>query len=104
MPHSRHTEVRPDDFRESGVRIVAGGVESGIGIAVGSKAGEVFVIGHLEYEPLTLDKEYRRDLAKGLPILPPAHYYIDDDPAKGVGHTWKSAAIRFYGNWLDSMA
>ena len=104
MPHSRHTEVRPDDFRESGVRIVAGGVESGIGIAVGSKAGEVFVIGHLEYEPLTLDKEYRRDLAKGLPILPPAHYYIDDDPAKGVEHTWKSAAIRFYGNWLDSMA
>lgn len=104
MPHSRHTEVRPDDFREGGVRIVANGAESGIGIAVGSKAGEVFVIGHLEYEPLTLDKEYRRDLAKGLPILPPAHYYIDDDPAKGVEHTWKSAAIRFYGNWLDSMA
>ncbi|MDD5780569.1 MAG: homoserine O-succinyltransferase [Bacteroidales bacterium] len=104
MPHSRHTEVRPDDFREGGVRIVADGAESGIGIAVGSKAGEVFVIGHLEYEPLTLDKEYRRDLAKGLPILPPAHYYVDDDPAKGVEHTWKSAAIRFYGNWLDSMA
>ena len=104
MPHSRHTEVRPDDFREGGVRIVANGAESGIGIAVGNKTGEVFVIGHLEYEPLTLDKEYRRDLAKGLPILPPAHYYIDDDPAKGVEHTWKSAAIRFYGNWLDSMA
>ena len=33
---------------------------------------EFFVTGHSEYSPLTLDTEYRRDLAKGLPIeMPP---------------------------------
>ena len=104
MPNSRHTEVRRADFQGSGARIVAESAESGVGVAVGGDGREVFVVGHLEYEPLTLDKEYRRDLAKGLPIHLPEHYYANDDPAAGVAHTWKSAAIRFYGNWLDSMA
>lgn len=37
-------------------------------------------MGHPEYDRVTLDGEYKRDLAKGLPIEIPKNYYKDDDP------------------------
>lgn len=102
MPHSRHTEVRRTDFPAAGrLRVVAGGEESGVGVAVSDDGKEVFVVGHLEYEPDTLHNEFVRDRAKGLPIAPPRHYYrADDDPRRGVDFSWRDAARRFYRNWL----
>jgi len=101
MPHSRHTEVRRADFPATGdPRIVAESRESGVGVAVGGNGKEVFVVGHLEYEPQTLHREYVRDLEKGLPIAPPQHYYHADDARRGVDFSWRDAARRFYRNWL----
>ena len=59
-------------------------------------------MGHLEYEPFTLHNEYLRDLAKGLPIQPPLHYYIGAPEAGRPDYTWHAAAVRFYANWLDA--
>ncbi|MDR2478379.1 MAG: homoserine O-succinyltransferase, partial [Treponema sp.] len=57
--------------------------------------------GHLEYDPLTLDREYRRDLAKGLPIEVPRNYYPGDDPAKKPVVRWRAHAHLFFDNWLN---
>ncbi|MBF0963939.1 MAG: homoserine O-succinyltransferase, partial [Alloprevotella sp.] len=41
-----------------------------------------------------------RDLAKGLPIAPPLHYYIADNPENGIDFSWEETALLFYRNWL----
>ena len=103
MPNSRHTEVRRNDFpADSELQILCESEESGIGVAFSEKNNATFIVGHLEYEPFTLHNEYRRDLAKGLPIQPPLHYYIGAPEAGRPDYTWHAAAVRFYANWLDA--
>ena len=41
----------------------------------------IFVMGHPEYDRVTLDGEYKRDVSKNLPIEIPKNYYKDNDPA-----------------------
>lgn len=101
MPGSRHTAVAVDAIEKAGLVLGAVSAESGLGVALTTDCRRVFITGHLEYEPNTLDNEYRRDVAKGLPIDLPRHYYHNDDPARGVDFSWAQAARRFYGNWLD---
>jgi homoserine O-succinyltransferase len=55
----------------------------------------------MEYSPLTLDTEYRRDLGKGMDIDMPKHYYRDDDPTKQPLDRWRAHANLFYSNWLN---
>ena len=59
------------------------------------------VVFTIEYSPLTLDTEYRRDLDKGLPIEIPRNYYIDDDPEKGPLVRWRAHANLLFSNWLN---
>lgn len=105
MPNSRHTEVRRQDFPTNGsLCIVAESEESGIGVAMSRDGREIFIVGHLEYEPQTLHNEYTRDLKKGLSILPPLHYYRKECPEQGVDFSWKKSACLFYSNWLDMLS
>ena len=102
MPNSRHTEVRREDFPiHSDLQIVAENEISGVGLAIGNGGREIYIVGHLEYEPNTLKNEYIRDVNKGLTIAKPKYYFIDDEPEKGVNFSWKSAAKTFYANWLE---
>ena len=41
---------------------------------------QIFVQGHPEYDRMTLNNEYHRDLNKGLNPALPLHYYEHDDP------------------------
>ena len=102
MPHSRHTAV---DFSALPDRclILAAGLDTGVGIVADETLRRVMVIGHLEYAPDTLDREYRRDLAKQLPIQLPQHYYHGDDPAQGIDFSWRETALTFYRNWVISL-
>lgn len=100
MPNSRHTEVRRADIlahASEGLQLVADSPESGVGVVATTDGSRTFIVGHLEYEPYTLDKEYRRDLAKGLPIQSPLHYYNKEHE---VDFVWHEAAVRFYRNWV----
>jgi homoserine O-succinyltransferase len=111
MPHSRHTEVRREDIDATTdpegtseghpLRIIAESDESGVSIVMARGGREFFITGHLEYSPLTLDTEYRRDLAKGLPIQPPLHYYRNDDPSLSPLVTWRAHATLLFTNWLN---
>ena len=81
--------------------IIAESPESGVSMVMARGGREFFITGHAEYSPLTLDTEYRRDLAKGLPIQMPRHYYRDDDPEKGPVVTWRAHANLLFTNWLN---
>jgi len=102
MPHSRHTEVRMSDLLQchTAVKILAESPNSGASIIMGSRGHDIYVTGHLEYEPYTLHREYLRDLSKGLPISQPVNYYVADNPHLGVDYSWRDAATRFYANWV----
>lgn len=101
-PHSRYTEVRKADIMaRHDLEILAESDKAGV-LVVGTKNNRSFFItGHLEYDRDTLDKEYRRDVAKGLPIAVPANYYPDDDPNQAPLVRWRAHAHLFYANWLN---
>jgi homoserine O-succinyltransferase len=101
-PQSRHTESDRDALRAcAALNIVSESEEPGIFISTARDCREIYVSGHLEYDPLTLDREYRRDLAKALPIEKPKNYYPDNDPSKSPIVRWRAHAHLFFSNWLN---
>jgi homoserine O-succinyltransferase len=102
IPHSRHTEVRREDMeRCPELDILAESEESGVSVVMARGGNEIFLTGHSEYSPLTLDTEYKRDLGKGLPIEIPKHYYRNDDPSQPPLVTWRGHANLLFNNWLN---
>lgn len=102
VPHSRHTEVRREDIlKVKDLDLISESDESGVYMVMARGGREIFVTGHSEYSPLTLDTEYHRDLDKGLPIDMPVNYYRDNDPAKGPLVRWRAHANLFFQNWLN---
>lgn len=66
-PHSRNTESSPEDIRtHEELVVLAESDEVGDLIVMTKDGKQIFVLGHLEYDRLTLDTEYKRDMAKGL--------------------------------------
>ena len=102
VPHSRHTEVRSEDVRKIDcLEILSESDESGLYIVASKDGRQIFVMGHSEYDPLTLKQEYERDLLKGDNIQVPKHYFIDDNPDNEVLVRWRSHANLLYLNWLN---
>lgn len=102
VPHSRHTEIRKEDvLKVPELTLLSESEESGVHLVAARGGREFFVTGHSEYSPLTLDKEYRRDVKKGLPIGVPRNYYRNDDPDQGVLVTWRGHANLLFSNWLN---
>lgn len=101
-PHSRHTEVRRSDIdKEPRLRVLAQSEEAGVHLLATDSGRQIFVCGHMEYDKNTLRDEYERDVAKGLPIEVPRHYFYDDDPSKDVIFRWRSHANLLFSNWLN---
>jgi len=101
-PHSRHTEVRAEDIRKiPDLTILAESDEAGVFLAIADEGRRIFVMGHPEYDRVTLDKEYKRDKEKGLPIDLPVNYYPDDDDTKKPRLEWRSHGNILYSNWLN---
>jgi homoserine O-succinyltransferase len=101
-PQSRHTACDRDAIAaEKALTIQSETNEAGVFIATAREGREIYVTGHLEYDPLTLDKEYRRDLGKGLAIAVPKNYYPGDDPSRPPIVRWRAHAHLFFSNWLN---
>lgn len=101
-PHSRHSEVRREDIlRNPDLGIISESAEAGVHIVMAREGREFFITGHSEYAPNTLDTEYKRDLAKGIPIQMPRNYYPNDNPKQPPLVRWRSAANLLFGNWLN---
>jgi len=101
-PHSRYTESVPEEIHNNPeLTILAESEEAGVFIVIAGKGKQVFVMGHPEYERMTLDKEYRRDIGKGIEIDVPKNYYPQDDPSKKPQLLWRGHANTLYSNWLN---
>ena len=101
-PHSRHTDVPADRIRADGrITILAESEKAGAFLSMARDGRQIFVMGHPEYDRVTLDGEYKRDLAKGLPIEMTENYYPDDDPQKKPLLTWRAHGNNLYTNWLN---
>ena len=102
VPHSRHTTVeRADIEKVRALRILASSDEAGV-YAVSTENGrQIFITGHSEYDPLTLEREYKRDVQAGKPIAVPKNYYPNDDPSQPPIVSWRAHANLLYSNWLN---
>ena len=102
VPHSRHTTVLREDIEAApGLKILASSEKAGV-YAVMNKAGrQIFVTGHSEYDPDTLEKEYLRDKNQGLPISVPENYYPNDDDTMDPIVRWRGHANLLFSNWLN---
>ncbi|MDR2596070.1 MAG: homoserine O-succinyltransferase [Treponema sp.] len=101
-PQSRHTTCdRGAIAADSRLSIQSETAETGVFIVTAREGREIYVTGHLEYDPLTLDREYRRDISKGLAIEVPKNYYPDNDPSKTPVVRWRAHANLFFDNWLN---
>lgn len=101
-PHSRHTAVSKEEILANDkLTILAESEEAGVFIAYGEGGKQFFVLGHPEYDRMTLDTEYKRDVAKGLDIHVPKNYYPNDDPNEKPLLRWRAHANTMYTNWLN---
>ena len=101
-PHSRHTTILREDIEKvPDLKIVASSDKAGV-YAVTTKGGkQIFITGHSEYDPDTLEKEYLRDKNLGLPIAVPENYYPGDDDTKEPVVRWRSHGNLLFSNWLN---
>lgn len=86
---------------EKGLTVLAESEEAGLFLAMAKDGRQIFVMGHPEYDRITLDGEYKRDLGKGLSIEMPENYYAGNDPERGPLLTWRAHANNLYTNWLN---
>ena len=101
-PHSRHTTVYKEDIEKiPELEVVSESDKAGVFIVENKNKNQLFVTGHLEYAIDTLDKEYRRDLSKGLKIEIPENYYLDNNPDEKPVFSWKENGDKLYSNWVN---
>ena len=101
-PHSRHTEVPQQLLEEDDrITILADSLQAGVFLCMAQEGRQIFVMGHSEYDRMTLDAEYKRDIGRGLNPQIPENYYPDDDPENKPVLTWRAHANSLYTNWLN---
>jgi len=101
-PHSRYTEVwREDILQVPALELLSESEQAGVFAIKTSDSRQFFLMGHPEYDPDTLGREYLRDLEKGKSISVPEHYYPNDDPTNKPIVRWRSAGQLLYTNWMN---
>ena len=101
-PHSRHTTVSKEDIIDNpNLTILAESDEAGVFIVLANEGKQIFVMGHPEYDRITLDKEYKRDKDKGVVIQLPKNYYPEDKEDDKPTLMWRAHANAMYTNWLN---
>lgn len=102
IPHSRYTTVLREEIEKiNELEILLESEEAGVCIVASKDKKQVFISGHAEYDRLTLQKEYLRDVEKGLDIEAPKNYFRDGDITKGAIYNWRSHAHLLFSNWLN---
>jgi len=102
VPHSRYAEVSLADYQKiDNLNIFAESKEAGAYLVASDDKRQVFVTGHPEYDPTTLDEEYRRDLAANLSPDIPKNYYRENNPDNKPQSTWRSHGSLLFNNWIN---
>ena len=102
VPQSRYTGSSKDAIvAHEQLEIVSESEYTGPYLIIAESGKNIFVTGHPEYDTLTLDQEYKRDLEKGIHPKIPCNYYPDDDPTRKPIKSWRCHANTLYFNWLN---
>lgn len=102
VPHSRNTTVAREDIEAvEGLKVLSASPEAGVYAVKSPESKQVFLMGHAEYDPDTLKKEYLRDVAAGVDIQLPENYFPENDPSQPPIVRWRSCAHLLYANWLN---
>lgn len=102
VPHSRFTYFERSEVEaNTELKIIAESEKAGIYIIQAKSGKEFYITGHSEYSPNTLDKEYHRDLGKGMNPLIPENYYVNDNPDGDIIVRWRAHANLLFSNWLN---
>ena len=102
VPHSRYTTVdRADVEAVWDLRILASSEKAGVYAVTTRKGRQIFLTGHSEYDPDTLNKEYTRDKNLGINPKIPENYFPGDDDTKKPLATWRGHATLLFTNWLN---
>lgn len=101
-PSSRWTEVRREDLlRCDDLVILAESTEAGVFLVMSRNGRRIYVMGHPEYDRLTLANEYQRDIGRGIPIQMPKNYFPDDDADNVPRLVWRAHANTLYTNFIN---
>ncbi|MEG3768434.1 homoserine O-acetyltransferase MetA [Alteromonas sp. 14N.309.X.WAT.G.H12] len=101
-PHSRYGYIDSDVYNSiDGLHVITESPEAGAYTVASNDKRMVFVTGHPEYDPETLQDEYKRDLSAGQDAIVPVNYFTDDDPAKPPLVRWRSHGSLLFNNWLN---
>lgn len=102
VPHSRYAYVPTEEVAaRPELEILAESDEAGLYLVASRDGRKLFVTGHPEYDPNTLDDEYRRDCDAGLGPDVPVNYYEANDPQRPYRNRWLSHAHLLFTNWLN---
>ena len=102
VPHSRYTTVDRSDVEAVwDLRILASSEQAGVYAITTRKGRQIFLTGHSEYDPDTLNKEYTRDKNLGINPKIPENYFPGDDDTKKPLATWRGHATLLFTNWLN---
>lgn len=102
VPQSRYTGVNKEEIVANPLlEIVAESEITGPYLIIADEGKNIFVTGHPEYDTITLDQEYKRDIERGINPEIPCNYYPDNDPTKKPIKSWRCHANTLYFNWLN---
>ena len=102
VPHSRYAEIKAAEVEaHSDLQVLVDSPDAGVYLAASNDGRQLFISGHPEYDPRTLDEEYKRDLAQGLSPQIPENYYYDNNPDNEPVVRWRSHGNLLFANWLN---
>ena len=102
VPHSRYAEVTKADYQSvANLNILAESEQAGVYLVASEDKRQVFVTGHPEYDPTTLDDEYQRDVKAGISPAVPVNYYRDNNPENKPSSKWRSHGSLLFNNWIN---
>src|SRR5699024_3957970 len=101
-PHSRYTDVSLEELQaHPELHVLAISNEAGAFMIKSKDGKQIMLTGHLEYDADTLAEEYARDIAKGMKIDMPKHYFPNDDPTQQPLNMWRAHTHLLFSNWLN---
>lgn len=101
-PHSRNTEADRWEIRNnSDLTILADSDEVGPFLIMTEEGRKIYVVGHPEYDVMTLNNEYIRDVGRGLNPEIPENYYEGNNPKNKPIKSWRCHGNALYTNWLN---
>lgn len=102
IPHSRYTTVSAEAIHDcKDLIVLAESPEAGVTLCIAEEGKQIYVMGHPEYDRMTLHNEYVRDREKGISIEVPCNYYPDNNPMEKPGLQWRAHCNNLYANWLN---